>query len=259
MSALTSIRAKLTENPLGLTREDLIEKIPFEEPRDIDLALAQLKQHDQIVQYSGKYILKAMIGKSTTVSPNHGLHTEKSESFQIEKSHLSTAARVTNYLRDEAGKDAERWIPVTEINRICSDGTKQGNQRVSVALYTLKGQSKIESKKTERGFYRWKSAEKTGQVHVPVLDVLKEEELPAAETPPVPAPAEQRTQESRTIQSLLESLGDKEEKATKEFIEKCREYIESGSDDARVACARAEGRLTALQELAEELGKLETA
>jgi hypothetical protein len=299
MSALTSIRTRLTENPQGLTRDEIYAKVHFEAPKDIALALNQLKQADQIIEQDGRYFLKGMQvpggvvpAKTSHLPASKVLQKPKTEKkteiFPIEKSHLSTAARVTNYLRDEAGKDAERWIPVTEINRICSDGTKQGNQRVSVALSTLKGQSKIEPKETERGFYRWKSAEKTGQVRVPVLDVLKEEAptveveqetidipdplpqaneaLAAPETVAASRPAGEEPEMSKILflpmqipSQFVIHLREQEVEATQDFIAKCQLMIRTWSDEDRVACAHAAGRMEAVQALVEKLQAMEPA
>jgi hypothetical protein len=298
MSALTSIRTRLTENPQGLTRDEIYAKVHFEAPKDIALALNQLKQADQIIEQDGRYFLKGMQvpggvvpAKTSHLPASKVLQKPKTEKkteiFPIEKSHLSTAARVTNYLRDEAGKDAERWIPVTEITRIFSDGTKQGNARVSQALNYLKTSGKIEPKGDERGFYRWKSAEKTGKVHVPVLDVLKEEaptvevepqanvpdpvpeanEVPAApETVAAARPPGDEPEMSRILflpmqipSQFVIHLREQEVETTKDFIAKCQLMIRTWSDEDRVACAHAAGRMEAVQALVEKLQAMEPA
>jgi hypothetical protein len=285
MSALTSIRTRLTENPQGLTRDEIYSKVHFETPKDIALALNQLKQADQIVEHDGRYFLKEMLGQGATVPPKTS-HTpaakvlqpqaeKKAESFPIDKTHISTAAQVSNYLLDEFKKDPERWIPNTEIMRVCSDGTKQGNQRVSVALSSMKAQGKIVPKEGERGFYRWKKPViSAGQVFVPMVDELKEETPPAVE---VPAPAlelrEKQKEEAAAPEEpekpsilfspllippqFLTHLRQQETEATNDFIAKCQWMIKTWSEEDRVACAQAAGRMEALQAMVEKYEELE--
>lgn len=278
MSALTSIRTRLTENPQGLTRDEIYSKVHFEAPKDIALALNQLKQADQIVEQDGRYFLKEMLGQGAAVPPKTS-HTpaskvlqtpkaeKKPESFPIEKTHLSTAAQVSKYLLDEFVKDSDRWIPTTEINRVCSDGTKKGNQRVSVALSSMKAQGKIVPKGDERGYYRWKKPAIFGQVFVPMIDVsmvdvLKDAQPPTVEilgpavelesaAPEVIDPATSSEPETPAAPETFRKIHPFEDDALKDYLAKSLRYIKTGSDEARIDAAVAWGRLQAAQDLME--------
>jgi hypothetical protein len=287
VTAITPVRELLNKHPNGLRRDQVYTKLPSYTIRDVDIAIAQLKQAGQVVELgSGRSasLMMADYQKPAASTATFGKQSDKDEgrlqkqalareeSKPVTETKPASNSKTFGSLRPHSDKGA---VAVHLYERQNDDGTwifmsakeiahdLSGIKNLGYQLCTLAKEGYLEQRGTRGSFkYGWsgkflkpyKGYGATAPSPVTItkakLENVEKELMRPGQVILLtePAPAVEALS-FKISQDLLKKIRQREDECTESFLDGARKLIMSMDHASSVELARLEGRILAIQEV----------